>query len=441
MARRSKGKATQGNDLPAVDSRTLHQTDTVDSYLQVKGSVFGLPGARWVRRVYTEYYRAKYQAKMQAFDALECIEQDTKNRIRQRIAECTGQVYAYVAWEDVQQRTIIPCLILAPVIGLITSLLSTPIWLGVQRGIFGWMDLSALAIAVYLVYLAIAYLLVIASMTTGLPKEALIIGLPVVGALLEWNLKARWAGDLSPTLLNGLRAGLTGGLSASCVFMVCLYTSGILGRALYRRLRRRHPEETIIQRLCDVLTWTEAEPRFSRHAETRNQLIWSIEWVARTIEHDLPGKFAGEDPTTDVWLRMRTREMAADLRLLKRCVLLPEAGEQQALQAAVTAKLCNAAEDKWGLFERAEASPSRSLSRRLMDSLRPLVGVLFPLMLIGVVELLPTHHLGESAKNAIDTAAVGWSALSILSLLNPQFASSLLERKHISDLIGGKDKE
>lgn len=270
------------------------------------------------------------------------------------------------------------------------------------------------------------------------PSRAVVVfllapGLAALGVGALWLAVARVpAGDT----VGVLRAAAGGAAAGVGSFLALLWGLIVSYRWVWRCKVRRHPAEEIVQTLCLVLANVEAMPDDWRRAWVKRDTVANIEWIAQALQREFAATIRSGDNWTATWFAQRTHERAAALRQLKQQVLLPHDGAQERLRQTLAETLVHAAGENWGQLATGEYEVARAWGVRAAGALRAIGVVVFPLLLVGALQVLP-FEVNEPIKASIATAAIGWAVVSVLALLEPNYEKRIGAAKTVTELFKG----
>ena len=380
---------------------------------------------RAIRRAYRRACRQRYRLRMAEFDRATYLPAPTKARIRRRVATCVRRVVAHEAREEVWDEFVPLVRVAATYCGLAFAV-GVAVLLGVlgAGGVAGaWAITVLLAL---LVFLLAHGAVVLTQQWPPIPRRWPVGAWPV-GLLAAFAVALYWVYAMD---LAGLPRPVRDGLGAGLAGMV-LFLASYLGASWWgwlvcvvlprRRKLRRYPEAELVESLRWVFVLV-ADPKASwGRLDYQRRIEWGLEWVARRLEQGRPRSL---DRETDGWVCSGARQMAADIRWLKRFALLPCAGDRRRLARALAACLVRAVEGRWGQFaptertERTAAPSRRDQIAQLLAGMRPVLAAIAPLLVGGLVCLSP---LPGQVKWPIAQLALGFGAVTVLSWLNPDY--------------------
>lgn len=415
---RDKNDQSVGNEPEPADVLPPELAE----YSHADVSVFRLPGLKQVRTAYERTFHEEVLADLEDFDGLVSIPEATKERIRPRIARSIAQVHAYQAWLPLITGAIEHSITV--IVVLLAALISALVLLQGDTVTGSWGIVVFVVLVVFILFwIVAAYALdpIIGKISnSGWVYAGCYLTFIIATFLL---VRESMSLDLQPLprmVQHGFIVGSVSGAVSLATF-IFLYICGLSLYAITQVLKiRRYPEEEIVQTLCYMLARAEKESEEWAGKGFKRDLVSNLEWIARRTERDLYRTLSTKDDDADVWLRECTRGMAASVRQLKRGVLLSQGdADKKSFTQSLAERLVNAADGKWGLFERAEGHIVRSRRSRLMHALRTALAILFPLLVIAGVAFVP-NSLSDVVKDSIITAAIGWGAINVLTWLDPK---------------------
>jgi hypothetical protein len=237
------------------------------------------------------------------------------------------------------------------------------------------------------------------------------------------------------------------GLSIPFLLLVALlYRLG--NNAVQRRKKRMHTREVIIDELLSMLKqmdWSiyglpgSGWSRFW-HRET---LTTQLETVASCIENNFGRYFPTGANSFNRWTEQTTAEMATGVREVIKWLVESGANTPARLRERVTKYFFAALAGDWGQFDRIpiEASSRREgIRSRIRAVVTALTTAVVPLLLLFVLTRL--HILNEPLLTYVTVGAYIWAALSLLSLLDPQYSGKIAALKDLTSILpfaGKKD--
>jgi len=395
---------------------------------QVGKTLFGFPGFRWAFQVYENDLRASLKEWVKSFDHINSISNEIKNRIRPRVAEAAGQIYAYNSWNAVLNVLFNKLIFIALVFSLIFSIISITIWFQADRNVFEWM--SVIVILLITLFIAIAFIILIEEL---LPEKlwyfSLLIYIIIAGSFFIQEFV-----KLPEVIQDGISAGFTGGVIFTGITFIS-FILVIFGNILIEwRIKQRYPEEEVIDTLCDALYYAELKPDL-----WKKELLFDLECIASIFENELSRKIISHDPFTDQWLNKCGRRIAAGIRNLKQFILLPTEESLQRLIDTLGKRLVNASDEEWGKFEMINPPPDLSKISRISNFFRRIIAMLFPLLIIIIIEVSPIQ-LNEKVMNPIIIISFIWIIVNIVAFLDPRYLEKITALKVLSDSLLGHKK-
>ena len=169
--------------------------------------------------------------------------------------------------------------------------------------------------------------------------------------------------------------------------------------------------------------------------------MFALESVAVSIELGLPNRLKYKDAVTDAWIRKSSQQMAAQVRQLKRYVLLPKAGDHQRLTEELCKLFVNVVRGHWAPIQDTEMVGANSFFSRLLYGLRILFSVGFPILVIIILQLkIIPFTLNETVMSYVNAVMLGWILLNVMSLIDPKFDKKIGSLFKAADLFKkGKD--
>ena len=162
---------------------------------------------------------------------------------------------------------------------------------------------------------------------------------------------------------------------------------------------------------------------------SRNLIISKLEDAARSLDL-MPANLLAKDPFHSAWDQRAYSERAAAIRDLKKWVLLPLDCTRRDLEAKLRSILYLLAEGNWGALNRLDlpSQPPLPFWTRISHLARAILLALVPLAFVAA-SFFVVKRLGGSIPASLQqwapTVAVGWAAISLLSLLDPRFSEKI----------------
>ena len=396
-------------------------------------TLFGFPGVRWAFQVYENDLRASLKEWEKSFDHINSISNETKNRIRPRVAEAAGQIYAYNSWNAVLNDLFNKVVFIALIFSLIFSIISITIWFQADRSVFEWM----LVIVILLIALSttIAFIILFEEL---LPEKLWYFSL-LIYIIIAWSFFKQEFVKLPEVIQDGISAGFTGGVTFTGIIIIG-FILVIFGNIFIEwRKKQRYPEAEVIDTLCEALYFAELNPDLWNELEVKKELLFDLECIASIFENELSRKIISHDPFTDQWLNKCGRKIAVGIRNLKQFILLPTEESLQRLIDTLGKRLVNASDGEWGKFEMINPSTDLSKISRISNFFRRIIAMLFPLLIIIIIEVSPIQ-LNEKVMNPIIIISVIWIIVNIVAFLDPRYLEKITALKVLSDSLLGHKK-
>ncbi|PYS47310.1 MAG: hypothetical protein DMF68_16330, partial [Acidobacteria bacterium] len=218
----------------------------------------------------------------------------------------------------------------------------------------------------------------------------------------------------------------------------------LFDNALENRKRGLHTRAVIIDELLNILIQAEQDdyelvwPGLTHRA----WLTKRLETVASCIETHFPRHFLTGTPEMDRWTGRSASEMANGVREMVKWVVVPSAHTCEDFKARVNKYFAAALASEWGRFDRVSAE---NLFQRkgMMDRVASLVSAVLTAA-VPILLLLLLSRLDVVAEPLLTYLTVGayiWAALSLLSQLDPQYATKMAALKDLTKTfpLGKKD--
>jgi hypothetical protein len=205
--------------------------------------------------------------------------------------------------------------------------------------------------------------------------------------------------------------------------------------------RARVPDLGIIAELQILLAMSLDGSRWLDFRHKR-ELLRSLEVVADCIEEGLPKRLRSGDVATDNWHREQARQMAASFRQLKRLVVSPGFESRAQFIQQIVDSYCHAVRGEWGLLERREPEAVTRPQRiaRIAAIVRSLVVGVLPFSLVVLVQQ-SSMAIEGSVANYLKAGAILWGLVTILGLLDSNYAAKVSAVKDLAGLLTTKNSD
>lgn len=413
---------------------------------QVNTALLRFPGFGRIRKEYEDNLLIELRKQIKQFNQIDSISIEIKNRIGLQVIKAIEHVIAIRVWDDVIEKYFIK--IRDNTLFIVEFLFSLIyIWYLWIRGEFIW---DFWVLGKFAIHSSIA-----------VPIGFFIF----VGILLFYQFISKKSinrKDGAIGLLLLLTAGVLGSLEVvwfplivhySFIVSIVFLGSFLLTYYLYSWLWQmcrdfiwnkvcQYPEEGLIDQLIHVLFLIEEKPDNLREDQVRDIILGKLEWIAQRLEYNLSRKLPSYDSGTDAWLQKHGLEMAAGIRQLKKCVLIPRKENRERLISELSMRLINSADRDWYLFERMAPldPPSLSNNMRVLNILRRFIAAIFPLLIVGLISISPIK-LSDTIMGYIIAGSIGWAALVVLSWLDPDYQEKIDTFMDKSDIISYRKKK
>lgn len=399
---------------------------------QVNTALLSFPGFGRIRKEYEDNLLIEFRKQIKQFNQFDSIPIEIKNRIGPQVIKAIEHVIAIRIWDNVIHKYFITIRQNILYVVLILIYL-TYIWYSWIRGEFAIHSFSlGIGMLIFLgILLIYSYFKKSINRTDGAIGTLLLLTAAVLG-----SLEVVW---FPPIVYNSF--------IVSIVFLGTFLLIMFLYSWLWQMCREfiwnkvcQYPEEGLIDMLIQVLSLIKEMPDHLREDEVNN-ILSKLEWIALRLEYSLPRKFPSYDTGTDAWLKKHSLEMAAGIRQLKKCVLIPRKENRERLISELSMRLVNAADGDWYLFERMDPLNPPSWSNiRVLNMLRRFIAAIFPLLIVCLISISPIK-LSDTIMGYIVAGSIGWAALVVLSWLDPDYQEKIDTFMDKSDIIYYRKKK
>lgn len=265
-----------------------------------------------------------------------------------------------------------------------------------------------------------------------IPDQFLISVSIFIGAIYVFSyIRLLGVGGFWPDIL---KLSLLVAVGIGVFFLLLTAVQGAITSLGNRRSSALYPRATVAYYLVGA-EWIAGGGKWLHLVEARTILLEELEFAARALEHDMPRKTASGDPVTDAWLVEQLAQAAAAIRELKHHVVLPAADSVETLATKLHEIAVAFTKNRWSELPKAEVKrlSVRTAGVRLLEIVRSIVIAAIPL---GAVTLLSA--LKVQVPELVMVAAYVWAAVSIITVIDPDFASRLKTVKEVLGLTGGK---
>jgi hypothetical protein len=209
----------------------------------------------------------------------------------------------------------------------------------------------------------------------------------------------------------------------------------LFGYSAVSRLRRRLPQEAILDYLLDLIQEMTLQDN-RRSFQTRQQWMWLLENVARITETGLPAMFRSDNTETDSWVSERAAGAAAYLRRINRQVAAPKADTWdrliEVLREEAMAFACgDLACLRWVHPPEVEAK-KRGHWRTAVTIIRTVVVMSVPV--IAVFALQPILKFENQIFEWAKVSTIGWAVLYLLISIDPTLNEKISTARNIIGL-------
>jgi hypothetical protein len=208
------------------------------------------------------------------------------------------------------------------------------------------------------------------------------------------------------------------------------------------RSLRRHTDALVLSRLVKLLADVEKYPALWDELPFKTDVIKELDGVANMMERDLPAQFAARDQDFLLWLRAKTKGIAAYIRDMRKWVSFPRNDTHAYFCRQMGSVVECLADGNWdGLPEIPPDQTPVSWVTRTFTISRGLGASLTPLALLAVLGLLKIK-LPDAVAPYVYLGAILWAAVGTVALLDPLYASKFeIVKSAIQLLPTGKKKE
>jgi hypothetical protein len=261
----------------------------------------------------------------------------------------------------------------------------------------------------------------------------------VVGVLVEsiWQNAASQAHAIKLIGISFLQAAVL----LPTLVVALLLTVSIF--AYMERLIRRAlvPDLGIIAELQLLLAMSLDSSRWLEFRYKREVLL-GLEITADCIEGGLPRRLRSGDVATDNWHREQARRMGASFRQLKRLVVNPAFESRAQFIQQIMNSYSLAVRGEWGLLERREPEVVTRPQHmaRLVTIIRSLVVGVLPFSLVVLVQQ-SSMAIEGSVANYLKAGAILWGLVTILGLLDSNYAAKVSAVKDLAGLLTTRNSD
>jgi hypothetical protein len=187
-------------------------------------------------------------------------------------------------------------------------------------------------------------------------------------------------------------------------------------------IRSRRPYANLVDHVLSIVQLLSRMP-IGQLPSSSAGLISEFEQAAVTVERHLPRIVATADVRTGDWLKIRSAGIAASLRDYKMRVLIPGSQTALELHTEMRSLLVSLGNGDWNAIRSCDPDPvtRREGARRLFSFGRSIFTALMPAIVLLLVQQTDYKLTGGVANWAI-VASVAWAVVSLLLLIDPQFA-------------------
>ena len=203
-----------------------------------------------------------------------------------------------------------------------------------------------------------------------------------------------------------------------------------------------HPDAIIVDELLKILDTSEKVIKW-RDLKKRQQIINRLENIAACIQTGIPQRMRSSDSITNSWQRKVAREIAAEIRSLKKWVCVPRADTREQFIKRINKILICIATSDWDSLERAKPEKGFQLLQTRITNLGHVsFRALFLPLIFWVFQQTPLALKGQSA-DYLTMGVFVLASLTFLTEFDPHFGARLSVLKEVVQLLPlpGKDKK
>ena len=416
------------------------------------------PVARPTSYFYQERNRFKILASarldIEAYESLEVIDAAGKRELGRTITKAAFELAAYALWMESMES----------VAATVLLLLCLAIVVIVPLGGIALLNLtiaqppSPVLIVAYVAGLIITMgiLIGVPMLVQRLPDLDLrfnvqrLVPLWLAGGVLAAVIlisRGQWRGNVVTW-----RESVAGGVAATVLLIAAAFlfafAAGALASFLTRRQRLVMPEAVLLIGLTKLLRRASLRSLFPADADTRRDVMASLEELADTAQYGLPRCLQSGDYATDRWLVSTGERIAAAFRNLKKQAALPlqpskdgqrttwaapHQGSWEQLQDCLKGALLSAARGDWASFPQAE--PAKITRPQRLAQAGRFIRALLTGALPVVVFLIADHYSLVTAdlRPWAVLAVLLWAVVSLLVVVDPDLPNKV---SFVKDLHG-----
>lgn len=400
-----------------------------------------MPGTKLFRKHYLQRIVLITQYRLNLFDKLSAIDEDTKSRIRKLVRNSEKRlsvvmVIQILFMEFIDRMALSISLTWLLLLGTISALVmqqtSYPIsdlMLIHLCSIIGSIIFNAIILAPAIIMRKLhGYLYFYKFATVWI----ICIWLTSAGVLFQQIQNSRL---ITPNLLTSiLTTTLWNGIGLFTIILACyFFVVAPVKTILIWRRERYHPDIEITHQLLTILSKLE-NGDWSR-LEFRQELLPAIENVARIIQYEIPKKLKSGDELTDSWTVYTFIRLASALRRLKKWVVTPKIDTKQRLIEHITDYLICIYSGNWDKLEQCdpEVITQKQWILRTLNALKTMTLSIIPILVYGFIQQTPIA-ISEPTSTYIAVATGGWAVLSFMLVLDPSLNSKVQVAKEFINL-------
>jgi len=402
---------------------------------------FNNPFLRWVRNIYENKILEEFKDKIDIFSKLESISIEEKNRIRSRVVKATGQVIAFDAWKTVIDESFNKLLLIFFLPMIFFIILSLIFWFPAERNDFELVLLIFILLVgpfSILVFTIVFFkLLELFKIKSYYLKEICV--LLIMYTLIANELRSLDFVWLPQVVQDGFGASLIGVVGFIGTILILGGITSLLGDLIIRKKYHQYPDAEVINSLCLSLNLAEKKTDEWAEFNLKRKLLLRLELIAKRLENELPSNLHSYDSSTDVWMSNCSQEMATGIRQLKKFVILPKEGSQKLLIEVLAMRLSNASDGNWNSFARRKPSTAPTRVMQVLNILRTIIGMGFPLFIVGIIIISPIK-ISDTVMGYMAAVSIIWVGFNILVLFDPQYQEKMEAIKDMPENLLGRRK-
>ena len=402
------------------------------------------------RKKALRHLRQQVKVRRTEFSALRSLNSDMKQKMLRSIVASE----IYVALTDLWLRRIMwTSLILFACLGIIFGLATGVFmaWEFMSAGISHVTALTRLLIAMITSVLAYSLTFAPVLLTTIFRhrKEKFLI-VNRLSSVWSWLLILIYSVVVSQLVIriglnrpwlsktDAINVGLATAVGVSLLAIAAFQLLSMLERIISNRVRNFWPEATVIHHLLRALVLVEKDTGGFYRTRGKAKLIYHLGVVAECLQKNVPESLRSraQYKFSDGWLEDTFAQIASSITDLHKWVITPKIDTLGQLQIRLSSYIIYMIRGDWDSFDKAQVqavSRSALLRSRLNLILTALVSASVPLITLWIVKRLDI--LTDPLITYLTVGGYIWSALTLLSHLDPHYGAKLTAIKDITQLL------